>query len=138
MGNRAYIVGKDSDKAIYLHWNGGRDSVEGFLYYAKLRGFPGLNSGEGKDGGYYRLLTVLMNFFGNSGLHVYPCSGEEARTNDPGDNGTYVVDGWDIVGRINAPRTEQKMHSVEDIAVAVDSEQPTKDQLGEQCIRAEG
>jgi hypothetical protein len=30
------------------------------------------------------------------------------------------------------------MHSVEDVAVAVDSEQPTKDQLGEQCIRAEG
>ena len=31
MGNRAIIKAKGNDnKAVYLHWNGGRDSVEAF------------------------------------------------------------------------------------------------------------
>ena len=41
MGNRA-VIGFEQDKkrdkksvGIYLHWNGGRDSVEGFLKVAK-------------------------------------------------------------------------------------------------------
>ena len=33
MGNRAIITTKDCDLSLYLHWNGGRDSVEGFLAY---------------------------------------------------------------------------------------------------------
>ena len=39
MGNRAIITTKDRDLSLYLHWNGGRDSVEGFLAYCDLRGF---------------------------------------------------------------------------------------------------
>ena len=46
MGNRAVIAfvaddgtqDKDLCLGIYLHWNGGRDSVEGFLEYAKKQG----------------------------------------------------------------------------------------------------
>ena len=37
MGNRAVITTKENmynnGVAIYLHWNGGRDSVEAFLEY---------------------------------------------------------------------------------------------------------
>jgi hypothetical protein len=42
MGNRAVITIRDKHKpkddwsSLYLHWNGGRDSVEPFLYVAKL------------------------------------------------------------------------------------------------------
>ena len=39
MGNRAIITSTKKDLAVYVHWNGGRDSVEAFLTYCKLRGF---------------------------------------------------------------------------------------------------
>jgi hypothetical protein len=46
MGNRAVITTtrerepKNSNEiGIYLHWNGGRNSVEAFLTYCKLKGY---------------------------------------------------------------------------------------------------
>lgn len=36
MGNRAVITTTDQRIGIYLHWNGGKDSVEAFLKYCKL------------------------------------------------------------------------------------------------------
>ena len=46
MGNRAVItnsksfdVANSTDLGVYLHWNGGRDSVEAFLKYCKLKGY---------------------------------------------------------------------------------------------------
>ena len=54
MGNRA-VIGFEQDKkrdkksvGIYLHWNGGRDSVEGFLKVAKDYGID-LRARLGKD-----------------------------------------------------------------------------------------
>jgi len=40
MGNRALIIGNKQYKGagVYLHWNGGRDSVEPFLKYAEIGG----------------------------------------------------------------------------------------------------
>ena len=41
MGNRAVITIKEKDtpqedwNSLYLHWNGGRDSVEPFLHVSK-------------------------------------------------------------------------------------------------------
>lgn len=41
MGNRAVITTlqnyNNNGIGVYLHWNGGRDSVEGFLEYMKLK-----------------------------------------------------------------------------------------------------
>jgi hypothetical protein len=37
MGNRAVITDNKQRIGIYLHWNGGRDSVEAFLKYCELR-----------------------------------------------------------------------------------------------------
>ena len=39
MGNRAVITTPDKKIGVYLHWNGGRDSVEGFLQTCKKYGF---------------------------------------------------------------------------------------------------
>ncbi len=39
MGNRAVITTEDKQMGVYLHWNGGRDSVEAFLDYCDLQGF---------------------------------------------------------------------------------------------------
>lgn len=39
MGNRAVITTTKKDLAIYLHWNGGRDTVEPLLKYCELQGY---------------------------------------------------------------------------------------------------
>lgn len=42
MGNRAVITtvgAKENDIGVYLHWNGGVESVEAFLTYCDLKGF---------------------------------------------------------------------------------------------------
>ena len=43
MGNRAVVTNKNQDIGIYLHWNGGPESVCAFLTYAKALGVRGLN-----------------------------------------------------------------------------------------------
>ena len=40
MGNRCTITRPQKDVYIYLHWNGGRDSVEAFLEYCRLPQLP--------------------------------------------------------------------------------------------------
>ena len=37
MGNRAVITTKERELALYLHWNGGRDTVEPLLRYCELQ-----------------------------------------------------------------------------------------------------
>ena len=39
MGNRAIIKGKGQNLGVYVHWNGGIDSVTAFLEYCKLKGY---------------------------------------------------------------------------------------------------
>ena len=39
MGNRAVITTPDRQIGIYLHWNGGRDTVEPLLKYCELKGY---------------------------------------------------------------------------------------------------
>lgn len=60
MGNRAVITTeenfeKNSGLGVYLHWNGGRDSVQGFLEYCRLRSF---RRPESDDYGWARLCQV--------------------------------------------------------------------------------
>ena len=39
MGNRAVITTPDRKLGLYLHWNGGRDTVEPLLRYCELKGY---------------------------------------------------------------------------------------------------
>ena len=39
MGNRAVITTKERKIGLYLHWNGGRDTIEPLLKYCELQGF---------------------------------------------------------------------------------------------------
>lgn len=135
MGNRCRIVSKNSETAIYLQWNGGRDSVEAFLTYGKLKGLPGLN-----DDRYFGLVTIITNFFGNDGFNIYSESaenalivGEEAMLVD---NGTYVVDGWKIVDRICPPEVEQQEYAMDEMLLTIDRAQPAREQLGEAYLRS--
>lgn len=63
MGNRAVITTPDKDLALYLHWNGGRDTVEPLLKYCELQGYRPPSS---DSYGWARMAQVVGNFFGGS------------------------------------------------------------------------
>ena len=97
MGNRAVITSVKKDLGVYVHWNGGPDSVVAFLDYCSLRGF---RPPESDTYGYARLCQVLGNYFGADGLSVGIESYTTDKRMDPGDNGIYVTEGWAIVDHI--------------------------------------
>ena len=129
MGNRAVITTKKRDAALYLHWNGGRDSVEAFLKYCDLHDFrpPSYD-----DYGWARLCQVIANFFGPSGLSVGIKPYTDDEHENPGDNGIYVIDGWKIVDRIVPSyfSGEQYAYDLKGMLRAIDESQPEDMQLG--------
>ena len=102
MGNRAVIAAEGAsgtDTAMYLHWNGGPESVRAFLRVAQDLGVRG----PVNDSAYFfaRLAQVVGNFFGGTcSVGVGPL---DSLDTDNGDNGTYYVnDAADIVRREHA------------------------------------
>ena len=140
MGNRAVITAstwinvKDStDIGVYLHWNGGRDSVEAFLTYCKLQGF---RSPDKDSYGYARLVQVIANYFGAGGLSVGidKCCNLDC---DNWDNGVYVIRDWEIVNRKYFDgRPEQHSYDLVEMLLDIDGCQPKAMQLGEKFITA--
>jgi hypothetical protein len=100
MGNRAVIAFKASPQiGIYVHWNGGRESVEAFLRATKERVGP---SSADAQVGIARLTETIGRFF-EGGLSVYVGLMCQLDT-DNGDNGTFWIgDRWNIVSREHAP-----------------------------------
>lgn len=102
MGNHAVITTKDvkSAPAIYLHWNGGIESVLAFLHAAEDLGFRDPLGDESYGMGYLQALTAM--FFGggeSTGM------GTRGGLGDDYDNGTYILGPkFTIAKRINAPR----------------------------------
>ena len=87
MGNRAVIKVEGSKTGIYLHWNGGRESVNAFLRAAKDLG---VRSPVGDTSYFYaRLTQIIGNFFGGA-ISLGVDSVDKLDT-DNGDNGTFVV-----------------------------------------------
>ena len=92
MGNRAVItmVEKEGENffdnaGIYLHWNGGSESVRNFLLYAKMQ-----NMEHCQDYALARLTQVIGNYFGGTlsiGIGVV----KEMDFNNS-DNGLYIID----------------------------------------------
>lgn len=101
MGNRAVItasIAKDvknsHDIGVYLHWNGGPDSVDAFLLYCKLKGY---RTPDTDNYGWARLCQVIGNFLGGStSIGIDQCCNLDC---DNGDNGTYIIKDWHVVGR---------------------------------------
>ena len=131
MGNRAVITSKENFEnngiGIYLHWNGGRDSVEAFLKYCELKGY---RSPTSDNYGWARLCQVIGNFFGGStsiGIDVVnnlDC--------DNWDNGVYIIEGWEIVDRKYNRYEEQMNYKLEDMLMDIDNSMPEGERLGEQ------
>lgn len=122
MGNRAVITTPDKKIGVYLHWNGGRDSVEGFLQTCKKYGF---RPPERDNYGWARLCQVIANFFGPDGLSIGIGPYEELNRNN-GDNGVYIIKDWQIVGREYAPDEEQCEYDIDNFVAEVISRPPER------------
>jgi phosphosulfolactate synthase (CoM biosynthesis protein A) len=101
MGNRAVITFTQdfNSPCIYLHWNGGRASVEGFLQAARELGLRRLETSSGTLAGKHAEALVLndlaemiaRHFFGGEvGLTVYRVTYGQA-DKDNWDNGVYLL-----------------------------------------------
>jgi hypothetical protein len=91
MGNRACVVFKDEvvhSPAVYLHWNGGPESVYAFLEALERGG--GLSQDPVRTAA--RFTQLVGNFFGgNLSLALFPIEADRWELTDPGDNGIYLV-----------------------------------------------
>jgi hypothetical protein len=115
----------EKEIGAYLHWNGGRDSVEGFLTYCKRQGF---RSPDKDNYGWARLCQVIANYFGNEhgglsvGIDLY-----DRLDTDNYDNGVYIIQGWEIIGREYKRGEEQAEYPLEEMVEAITEAQPKKE-----------
>lgn len=101
MGNRAVITAsktRTKGVGIYLHWNGGEESVQAFLDVAKARGFRDPSSDESY--GLARLCGLIHEFFGVDQDTSLGIGTLEQLDCDNYDNGVYVIGkDWRVVDR---------------------------------------
>ena len=130
MGNRAVIATSEKSIGVYVHWNGGRDSVEAFLLYCKLKGY---RPPETDNYGWARLCQVIGNFFGGEtsvGVDRYV----RLDTNN-WDNGVYIISNWEIIDRLFAPIVEQREHDLLEMLREINEAQPPKEQLTDEELQ---
>lgn len=130
MGNRAVITTEigwncpTNHLGVYLHWNGGRDSVQAFLTYCKLKGY---RTPESDNYGWARLCQVIGNYFGGErsiGIDVV-----SALDTDNWDNGVYIIKDWEIVGRQYMRSPEQNNYPLLDMLQEINEAQPEKERI---------
>lgn len=94
MGNRAVVIFEDdsnvgSSVGVYLHWNGGPESVLAFMQATKER------CGRIDFVGF---VQTAANYFDYSGLNLY-VGPVDTLDQDNDDNGTYHIKAGEIVSR---------------------------------------
>lgn len=91
-----YVKDHPDTIGVYLHWNGGYDSIKPFCMACKELRY---RSPVSDDYGIACFVQLVRNFFGIDGLSVGV--GILSRLDcDNYDNGVFVVDNeWEIVGR---------------------------------------
>lgn len=146
MGNRAIIKGVGTNIGVYVHWNGGYDSVLAFTQYCKLKGYrsPENNPAYGTA----RLAQVIGNFFGGSfSVGIENMSDTTVMTPELVqefylDNGVYEIENWEIVRHWNPNviALENEFHEGYDLIETlceIDECQPAHEQLSKEFITAE-
>lgn len=130
MGNIAVITNKEKKMGVYLHWNGGPNSIVNFLTYAKLVGVRDLDSDPAY--GFARLTQIIANFFAENLVCSVGVAQIENCDVDNGDNGLYVINkNWQIDSREFVVETEKdkKNHYLSYIDVKmiqyIDSQMPS-------------
>ena len=111
MGNRAVIHFQDSNVGMYVHWNGGRDTIEPMLEVAKEYK---LYSG---DYGLARLAQMFGNFVG--GTLSMGIDELERLDCDNNNNGVYIIDSnFNIVDRQYMLGEEKSNYDPEEVKQA--------------------
>jgi hypothetical protein len=111
MGNRAVITFATytNAPAIYLHWNGGRASVQGFIDAARALGLRHAPTAAAQTEALDQLAELLARhyFRCNVGITVYRLH-YAGSDRDNGDNGTYLL-GHDltIIDRLYKSRPDE-------------------------------
>ena len=112
MGNRAFICFENNPINIYVHWNGGIESVKAFCDAAKERGFADPTS----DASYAmaRLIGLIHEFFGvtdssSLGVCTFSSAEEEIDAITYADNGKYIIGkDWQIICHYQYSYDDQK------------------------------
>ena len=128
MGNRAVVTTEDNFNnnglGMYLHWNGGRDSIEPLLLYAKLRDIETPNSS------YFwaRFAQIVGNALGGTmSLGVDTVNHLDC---DNFDNGVYIIDNnFEIVDRKYFKGQEQNEYDIVEMLEEIDKSQPEGSRL---------
>ena len=132
MGNRAVVTTKsatgfcEDSLGVYLHWNGGRDSITAFCKYCELQG---LKSPEVDAKSWNRFQQFVMNYGLSAELdkcHNLDC--------DNGDNGVYMIENWQIVGRKYMYHAEQNEYPLKEMLLDIDSAQPSAMQIRDKIL----
>jgi len=113
MGNRCLIAFKEKESTkkkedvpcIYLHWNGGRDSVEAFLDATRRLGVRKNDPSYGMA----RLTQIIANYLGGTLSIGISSVGDWAL--DFLDNGIYWVDELEIYDRTDTYDGYQEQNS---------------------------
>ena len=124
MGNRAVITNKEKKFGIYLHWNGGPDSIEAFTQYAYICGVR--DPKQQDDYTFARLTQIIANYFdGTLSIGIGLLDDLDC---DNHDNGVYVLGkGWKIVERYGSGcKSESEGYEVEAMIEEINSKQPKK------------
>ena len=134
MGNRAVITTKENfdnnGVGVYVHWNGGRDSIEAFLTYCKLKGY---RTPETDCYGWARLCQVIGNFFGGeTSVGIDTCDNLPCYN---WDNGTYFIEDWNIVGREYFDGTEQSNYNLYDLLFDIDNRMPEEEKIHDTIVK---
>lgn len=103
MGNRAVITTPSKRIGIYVHWNGGQESIVAFLDFCKSKGYQCPSRG---NYGWASLVTTITNFFGHNGANV-GIDNLEHLDQDNGNNGVYVIENWTVVDRYYVPENRR-------------------------------
>ena len=128
MGNRAVITTKENmdnnGVGVYLHWNGGRDSVRAFLKYCELKGYRAPSE---DNYGWARLCQVIGNFFGGStSLGIDTVNHLDCNN---WDNGVYLIEGWEIVGRMYFEGEEQDEYDLVGMLKTINDNMPESERI---------
>ena len=141
------ITSRAREVEIYLHWNGGWDSVQCFLEYCRLKGYRAPDD----DYGWARLCQVIANYFTDlPGSDIFPQGNDDGLSlginafggwdADFCDNKRYIIDGWRIVEWVYGDGTPVPAENAQldydpyIMLVEIDKHQPIR--LGEEFIRA--
>ena len=135
MGNRAVVTTKsatgfcEDSMGLYVHWNGGKDSITAFLKYCEMQGFK---SPEIDSQSWQRMQQVILNYNeGKSTVQVDICKNLDC---DNMDNGVYMIENWQIVVRKFMNHKEQEAYPLKEMLLEIDEKQPKFMQIHDKIL----